>query len=120
MAKRTPRTNRPRGVNLYGAGDVASVRQVAQDVGPVVYAVRQDDGIIKIGYTTNIYQRLGNVGGHHALLALVPGTYEDEQKIHAALEPHRARRREYYHPTAEVIDVVNGMRATLRQDPITA
>ena len=100
---------------------LTSAAQAARDVGPVVYAFRTQDGLIKFGFSANIYNRLGALGGGlRGLLALVPGTFDDEQAIHRAMAEHRARGREYYHPTPAVLALVNEMRARNRQEPITA
>ena len=54
------------------------------------------------------------------LLAFRVGAYEDEQAIHASLVEHRARAREYYNPTPEVLAVVNDMRNSLGLPHIAA
>jgi hypothetical protein len=84
-------------------------------LGSVVYAARLADGTIKIGWTEHFDERLHwlkhYVQQDVELLAFRCGaTYEDEQAIHATLVPHRARGREYYEPTAEVLAVINDMR----------
>jgi hypothetical protein len=76
----------------------------------VVYALRLNGGIIKIGCSASLHNRRRFVEAGAEILAFRFGTYEDEQAIHASLVPHRARGREYYHPTAEVLAVVNDMR----------
>jgi len=103
--------------------DVAEHRSptsLSADVGPLVYAARLKDGTIKIGFTTDIANRMSALGGWKAVLGFVPGTFEDEQDIHRQLRSHRKRGREYYHPTPEVIGVVNDMRARYGFDPIEA
>lgn len=93
---------------------------IARECGPVVYAARLADGVIKIGFTKNIGDRLRYLGcNFEGLLALVPGTLDDERAIHARLVAHRARGREYYHPVPEVLDAVNIMRATFGIEPLT-
>lgn len=92
---------------------VKSRTALAREVGDVVYAVRCRDGAIKIGWTSNIRNRIRELRVPlDGILALVPGTLEDEQAVHAGLVEHRAHGREFYHPTPEVIAVVNEMRAT--------
>ena len=93
-------------------------------LGAVVYAARLDDGSIKIGWTERFDLRLHWLK-HHAkqnveLLAFMPGTYDDEQAIHAELIDHRHHGHEYYHPTTEVLTVVNDMRAALKLPSLAA
>lgn len=95
-------------------------RMLAADVGPVIYAARQPYGIIKIGHSTRIYNRLAALGGLDLLLALKPGTVADEQAIHATLKDHRWQGREFYYPAPAVLAVVNDMRLAMRLDPIAA
>jgi hypothetical protein len=96
-----------------------------RSLGPVVYAIRLDDGTIKIGFTTDLEDRERTVRRQGAsatseILAFLPGTLEEEQAIHASLTPHRARGLEYYHPTSAVLEAVNQMRTSLGLDPLAA
>src|SRR4051812_35828898 len=75
-----------------------------------IYAVRLLDGTVKIGCTGDLVARRRTLGIGAEILGFVPGDFEDEQAIHATLRPHRARGREYYHPTPAVLAVVNEMR----------
>lgn len=105
-----------------------SRRKIMDALGPVVYAVRLTDGTVKIGHTRRFGDRLRALkhysGQDVELLAFRPGTYNDEQAIHEALAPHRVelteRAREWYHPTPEVMAVVNEMRGELNMPPIAA
>jgi hypothetical protein len=90
-------------------GAQMSKRQALMSVGRVVYAARLTDGCIKIGCTSNLYQRLNQLAATE-LLGFTPGDFDDEALIHAGLVEHQARGREYYHPTAIVLEVVNEMR----------
>lgn len=85
-------------------------------VGAVVYAVRCGD-VIKIGHTRNLAQRCNKLQADE-VLAIRPGTYEDEQAIHARLVGHLHHGREWYYPTPAVVTVVNEMRASLGMDPV--
>lgn len=76
----------------------------------MVYACRLVDGIIKIGCTGDLASRLRTVGSGAELLGFMPGDFADERAIHQTLTAHRARGREYYHPTPAVLAVVNEMR----------
>lgn len=76
----------------------------------VVYALRLTSGEIKIGCSSDLANRRRYVGAGAEIIGFVFGEYEDEQAIHTRLVPHRSRGREYYHPTPEVMAVVNEMR----------
>lgn len=90
-------------------------------LGEVVYAIRTKDRLIKIGHTTNLATRRRHFSSRPKdLLAFAPGTLDDEQTIHAALTPFRARGHEYYHPVPEVLTVVNEMREDLGLSPLVA
>ena len=105
-----------------------SRRKVMNSLGGVVYAAQLADGTIKIGYTEHFGDRLRHLkkytGQDVELLAFRRGTYADEQAIHAELEGHRNpirdNSREYYRPSAEVMAVVNAMRASINMPPIAA
>lgn len=113
--------NRRRGVNMYAATETSlsttpkaraydrasAIRALVGD-SPVVYAVRLDNGLIKIGYTGNLPRRRNQLGGE--IIGFRAGDLDDEQGIHDTLVEHRARGREYYHPTAPVLAIVNELR----------
>jgi hypothetical protein len=84
-------------------------------LGPVVYALRLDGGVIKIGFTTNLADRERTVRSRFGstsseVLAFQPGTYDQEQAIHARLAEHRVHGREYYRATPAVLSEVNALR----------
>lgn len=86
--------------------------ELLRALGPVVYACEAKDGLIKIGHTTDLARRLRQVGsGHRSLLAFKMGTLEDEAAIHAALDGHAARGKEWYPWTPSVLAIVNDMRS---------
>ncbi len=93
-------------------------------LGDVVYAARLADGTIKIGWTQHFEDRLRYLSAHTdqdvELLAFQLGSRDDEQAIHHSLTDHLHHGREYYHPTSEVLDVVNEMRQALHMPPIAA
>lgn len=75
-----------------------------------LYACRLADDTIKIGCTRELDKRRKKFGPGTEILGFMPGDYDDEQAIHASLVAHRAHGHEYYHPTPQVLDVVNEMR----------
>lgn len=96
-----------------------------RSLGSIVYAARLADGTIKIGWTARAQDRLrylvAYVQQDVELVAFRAGTYEDEQEIHGSLVAYRIEgKREFYHPTAEVLAVVNAMRADLNMPPLAA
>jgi hypothetical protein len=99
--------------------ETRSVRQLAQDVGPVVYYILTDDGYIKIGFTRTIAIRRYNLAhGWDKLLAVTPGTMADERAEHERWAEHRAEG-EYYHPTPELMAHINGLRHNYGVQPVT-
>lgn len=124
MTKVSPvaRLNRATGTQLGHPSVVGySTTTAMRSLGPVVYAFRLQDGVIKIGYTADLARRRSDYGRDVEVLAiLIGGTRQDEQTIHARLDGHQARGVEYYHPTLAVIAVVNEMRQALGLAPIPA
>lgn len=84
-------------------------------MGTVIYAVRRTDGVIKIGYTADLWRRSKEIGGE--ILAYQYASLADEKALHATLVDHRAHSQEYYKPTPEVMAVVNVMRMRLGLEP---
>ncbi|MBC7938713.1 MAG: GIY-YIG nuclease family protein, partial [Chitinophagaceae bacterium] len=93
------------------------------DLGEIVYAILVADGIVKIGWTTDLYNRFRNLrtcDGAVKVLGFTFGGHAEEMEIHKALHAHVARGREYYHPAPEVMEVINGWRAAVGMDDIAA
>lgn len=81
-------------------------------LGPCLYAARTPDGCIKIGWSSALGNRLKQLGGHGALIAVrLNATRADEKAIHTSLRGHAIKGREWYPETPEVMAVVNSMRA---------
>ena len=93
--------------------------ETLNELGPVLYAFRTRDGLIKFGFSKHLAQRAASFGGLDAILAVRLGaTYTDEQALHDSLQAHVARGREFYHPTPEIIATVNAMRADMGMPPL--
>lgn len=91
------------------------------EVGEVIYVIRCPDGLIKIGHTTNLRDRRRQFDSDpRAILAVVPGTYEEEQAIHDGLRDFCARGREFYYPAPEILAFVNDIREQAGVPPIAA
>ena len=98
----------------------ASGRDFLSAFGPVIYAVKVKGGLVKIGYTSNVRNRVQSLGlGKKALLAmLLNGTFEEERAIHARLQGHAVKGREWYSATdPDVVAIVNEMRAEMGLEP---
>lgn len=97
----------------------AAIRDALAEIGEVIYAITCEDGLIKIGHTTDLRHRRSQHGvAFQDVVAVMPGSYEDEQAIHRSLRAHVARGREYYHPHPDVIDFVNDIRSRAGVAPI--
>ena len=96
--------------------------QAMKAIGPVVYAIRFEDGSVKIGWTSDLAQRkrTWRIRGNDGLLAVMPGSIDDEQAIHGRLVPHRHHGHEYYHQTPEVLAEVNTIRVSVGMDPLVS
>jgi len=66
-----------------------------------IYYVKSD-GLIKIGWTSNLAKRMRQYAPNSQLLATHPGTRADEQRLHKRFAVHRSHGREWY-PLAPVI-----------------
>lgn len=107
------------GLVKYLAQRDASKRLAA--VGTVLYAAAIG-GEIKIGYTADVVRRLDHFRSETPcrLLAIRFGTRDDERAVHRSLRAHLAHGHEWYHPTPEVLALVNQWRADLGQEPLDA
>lgn len=85
--------------------------QIAAELGPCVYFIRSGD-CIKIGHTGNIAKRRREL---HAewddVLAVYPGTYDDEQKLLAQFVEHLDHGYEWFRPAQPILDHINTVRA---------
>ena len=94
-----------------------AIRAVNQ-LGSVVYAMRVEGDLIKIGFSAHLAQRRYALKGE--MLGFMFGTLDDEQTIHASLTAHLHHGREWYYPTPGVLAVVNEMRQRVGLAPIAA
>lgn len=81
-----------------------------------VYAVRQPNGLIKIGYTATPEKRIRNLetqGGFSVeILAVVDGTRKIERALHQMLDEHRVEG-EWFADCDEVRSAIEDLRAGL-------
>jgi hypothetical protein len=91
-----------------------SLTSLCRELGPCVYFIRTNDGLIKIGHTTRLDVRKRAFGsGWKHILALTPGTRSDETALHLRFAAHLARGREFYHPTPDLLGYINDLRLQL-------
>jgi hypothetical protein len=90
-----------------------SRRVALKAVGPVLYALRLNDGVIKIGFTTNLARRIDEFDEQPEVLAIKAGTRDDETALHLSLASHVHHGHEWYNPTPVVMAVVNHWRTGL-------
>lgn len=111
----------PRIQQADSAPAVPSRRQAMRMVaalGSVVYAVRIGE-LIKIGWTSDIAQRVNSFGACD-VLAVRPGPRSDETAVHRSLSGRAVRGREWYSPSdPAVMAVVNDMRASIGASPLS-
>lgn len=69
-------------------------RRKPSSTGQIYYV--QLDGIIKVGWTTILAERIRSYGPKAVLLANYPGTRADETALHRQLAPVRFKGREWY------------------------
>lgn len=73
-----------------------------------VYFIRFNDRI-KIGYSTNVKRRLESLP-HHEVLAVIPGTTEEERRCHAAFA-HLRDIGEWFRIGQDLLDFINDVKA---------
>lgn len=90
------------------------IRDAFRELGEVIYFMRCADGAIKIGWTANLFvRRRRHSIDLNDLLALMPGTLEDEIALHAEFQPYLRRGLEYYDPAPAIMDRINKLRASM-------
>lgn len=82
----------------------------------VVYFIRVGE-LIKVGFSSDLGQRMRSYPPDAELLACYTGSFAEEQRWHKLLTVHRANRREWYHPTAEVMAAVEDAKARQADEP---
>lgn len=93
--------------------DRISKRKAQNLLGEVLYAALLPDGLVKIGWTKHLSNRLYRLGRGTTLLAFSRGDFEDEQAVHHSLASSVDHGREYYRVTDEVIALVNDWRSAI-------
>lgn len=122
----------PQSRSMFGHGhDYVLMRYEALDaisaMGAVAYAIRFGS-LIKIGWTADLRHRMATLSSMAAkqsqtteLLAFRFMEEEAEEvTLHRTLTASVHHGREWYHPTAEVLAVVNEWREAVGRQPIAA
>jgi hypothetical protein len=96
-----------------------SAPTLARSLPPVVYFLRMEDGIIKIGWTGQLGTRISQLGRTWTdILAILPGSLADEKAMHAEFAEHLAHHKEYFHPAPRLLAKVNLIRQGAGVEPI--
>lgn len=94
-------------------GNVEDVAECGSD--EIIYYLRVGS-LIKVGYTTCYAQRVRSYPPDSVLLANESGDRALERKRHLQFRHSLARGREWFYPTADLIEHIN----SLRDEPLTA
>lgn len=70
-----------------------------------IYTIRLN-GLIKVGWSRDVHQRLHDYGPDVQVLCVYEGTRDDETYLHRQLKPARARGREWYEDGPILADFV--------------
>lgn len=106
--------NRDRGRARRRGHTPTTAPQAAREIGSCVYFIRCNDGLIKIGFTTNLAGRRAAYGpGWDRVLAALPGTLAHEKACHALHADHLAKGREYFYPHPDLLAHINEIREHL-------
>ena len=78
-----------------------------------VYFVQRPDGMIKIGFSTRVRDRIDELTGHSGvrlrLLATVPGTMKDEHAMHVRFAHLRQHRTEMFRPGNDLLRFIGAL-----------
>lgn len=94
---------------------------IAREMPEVVYAVTTPDGLIKIGFTTNLSSRVNSLKCRWAdVLVVIQADIQYEKAMHRRFSAHVARGREYYHRVPEILEWINNERSLLGVSELAA
>lgn len=71
-----------------------------------IYFIRLN-GLVKVGWTRNIWQRLKSYGASAELLVNYPASRDDETNLHRQLRPALAKGREWYEDGPIIADFIS-------------
>lgn len=94
---------------------------LCREIGACVYFIRERDGLVKIGWTTDLASRKRAFGsGWEHILAVVPGTTADEAALHERFAADLRRGREYFRPSAALLAHINDIRRDCGVEALSA
>ena len=92
--------------------DVIALSRIPDWPGVVYFARRVDDGLIKIGFTQNLQQRVHGLRSTHQcsieILGMVSGTLKTEKLMHQAFRRDRIFGGEWFRPSDDLLKVAAG------------
>lgn len=74
-------------------------------------------GLVKVGWTRNLWDRLKSYGASAELLVSYPGSRDDETNLHRQLRPALAKGREWYEDGAIITKFIDDALARYGQPP---
>lgn len=87
-----------------GERDAGKAKWLANKDGDIYYV--RLNGLVKVGWTRSLADRLRAYGPNVEVLCHYPATYDDETHLHRQLDPFRAKGREWYRDCAALHDFV--------------
>lgn len=84
-----------------------------------IYYLRLDEKI-KIGWTSDLNQRIRAYPPHAVVLASHPGTRADERDLHRSFKPFRVAGREWYSPGGELMAHIRRQVVVVREDSVAS
>lgn len=81
-----------------------------------IYFVRVG-GLVKVGWTRDLWARLKSYGAAAELLVTYPGSRDDETNLHRQLRPALAKGREWYHDGDVIAHFINEALAKYGMPP---
>lgn len=97
----------------------AEAKRLAKLRAGMIYYIRIGDRI-KIGYTRDMYRRMGQYPPNTELLAMHPGTPLLEQQMHQQFGKYLADGREWFHPNPELDAHIAKLKAQYPSTPTMA
>lgn len=91
----------------------AEKARLAAEARSIVYFLRREDGMIKIGFTGGYKSRLSSLQSEHGKLQLLlayAGTRREEREAHARFARERIRRSEWFRPELRLLLEIQRLR----------
>lgn len=100
-----------------------TIKSMSFNLNGCLYFFRSPAGLIKIGYSTEIGNRIRALAwkwktGPEAVLAVTETLREREQELHAQFARHLADGDTWYRPTTELLDIIDEIRTDTGLPPL--